>query len=198
MIENGASGDSYGHGTAVAGVIRRAAPQAAIGSFRVLRPNGVPAEPAAIHGAVCEALRRGYHVINCSFGAPASRRDLLVFKDWIDRAYLAGAHVVAACSNVEATRAEWPSHFASVISVAAAEVADGELFYRPGELVEFAACGEIKDAPWKGGRSSHVMGSSFAAPAVSALVARIISAHPELSPPLVKALLREIAEKSFH
>jgi subtilisin family serine protease len=192
-VEEDGEGDVYGHGTAVAGIVHRIAPQASIGSFRVLRPNGVPTEPLAIRGAVLEALARGYQIINCSFGSPGRSGDVLVFKDWIDRAYLAGAHAVAACGNLDPDEREWPSHFSSLISVGVAACGEGEIHNRPGHIVEFAAAGESRRVPWKGGGEKAVLGSSFAAPQVSGLIARILSKHPEISPPLMKALLREVA-----
>ena len=46
---------------------------------------------------------------------------------------------------------------------------DGELFYKPGHLVEFAARGVDVDVDvdvaWSGGGRKMVTGSSFAAPA---------------------------------
>ena len=42
---------------------------------------------------------------------------------------------------------------------------DGELFYKPGHLVEFAARGVDVDVAWSGGGRKMVTGSSFAAPA---------------------------------
>jgi subtilisin family serine protease len=186
-------GDVYGHGTAVAGIVHRTAPQAEIGSFRVLRPNGVPTEPAAIRGAVLEALERGYQVINCSFGSPGKSSEVMIFKDWIDRSYLAGAHAVAACGNLDPDEREWPSHFTSLISVGIGPCQDGEILYRPRHIVEFAAAGEALRVPWKGGGEKTVLGSSFAAPQVSGIIARILSKHPGISPPMMKGILREIA-----
>jgi subtilisin family serine protease len=192
-IEEDTVGDVYGHGTAVAGLVHRVAPRAAVGSFRVLRPNGVPTEPAAIHAAVIEALKRGYQVINCSFGSPGTAEDVMIFKDWIDRAYLAGAHTVAACGNIDPLEREWPSHFATPISVGICSLAEGRIGYRAGQLVDFAAAGEGLRVPWKGGIEKTVLGSSFATPQVSGIVARILSTHPDLSPSLMKAALRLIA-----
>lgn len=192
-IEEDAAGDVYGHGTAVAGLVHRVAPRATLGSFRVLRPNGVPTEPAAIHAAVIEALDRGYQVINCSFGTPGTPEDVMVFKDWIELAYLAGAHTVAACGNIDPAEREWPSHFATPISVGICPLPEGQIGYRAGQLVDFAAAGEGLRVPWKGGIEKTVLGSSFATPQVSGIVARVLSAHPDLSPPLMKAALRHIA-----
>ena len=195
-IEEDRRGDVYGHGTAVAGIAHRLAPGAAIGSFRVLRPNGVPSEPSAVRAAAFEAVARGYQVINCSFGSPGDREDVLIYKDWIDMAYVAGVHVVTACSNLNPRNREWPSHFASLISVGIGDCAEGEVIYRPNQLVEFAAAGKSIKVPWRGNREKTVLGTSFAAPQVSAIVARVLGLHPQISPPLLKAVLREVGLRS--
>src|ERR1700745_1972172 len=61
----GAGQDIFGHGTAVAGVIRGLAPQAQIGSIRVLGSNNTSRTTIIQRGAQ-EALDRGYRILNCS------------------------------------------------------------------------------------------------------------------------------------
>jgi subtilisin len=142
------------------------------------------------------ALERGYHILNCSFGC--GREDhVLLYKDWIDEAYLRGRHVVAACNNQDFARREWPSHFPTVISV---NFANGssfeEFYYRPGNLVEFAAHGQDVDVAWLGGAQKKVTGSSFAAPHVTGMLARLVSGLPGLSPLQAKALLQNLAKRN--
>src|SRR5690349_14345191 len=72
--------DTFGHGTAIAGIIHRVAPEAQIGSFRVLGQN-LRSRSMIIRAAALLAIERGYHIINCSFGC--SREDhVLYYKDW--------------------------------------------------------------------------------------------------------------------
>jgi subtilisin family serine protease len=184
--------DTYGHGTAVAGIIRQVAPEATLGSFRVLGPN-LRSRTQMIREAARLALERGYHILNCSFGC--SREDhVLHFKDWIDEAYTRGRHIVAACNNQDFSKREWPGHFPSVITVNFAQcAAPEEFYYRCGHLVEFAASGQDIAVPWLGGTWKKVTGSSFAAPHVSALLARLLSGMPGLSPLQAKALLQNLA-----
>jgi len=49
------------------------------------------------------------------------------------------------------------------------------------------------DVPWSEGKTKRVTGSSFAAPHVTGLLARLLSVHPHLHPLEAKALLRRIA-----
>ena len=183
--------DAYGHGTAVAGIIHQLAPEAAIGSFRVLGSH-LRSRTMIIREAARLALERGYHILNCSFGC--GREDhVLLYKDWIDEAYLQGRHIVAACNNQDFTKREWPGHFPSVITVNFSSCAPKEFHYRQGQLVEFAAHGQNVDVPWLGGGRKQVTGSSFAAPHVAGLLARLISSILGLSPLEAKALLARLA-----
>ena len=193
QTEPGKGRDAFGHGTAIAAILRELAPEASLGSFRVLG-EGLRSRTAIIREGVRQAIDSGYHILNCSFGC--GREDhVLQYKDWIDEAYLKGRHVVAACNNSDFTRREWPGHFPTVITVnfARTERPDA-LFYRPGQLVEFAARGQDVEVPWQDGGQKRVTGSSFATPHAAALLARLLSLCPALPPLEAKALLHQLAE----
>ena len=185
-------GDVFGHGTAVAGILHALAPEAKIGSFRVLGALKEARSPVIRAGARL-ALDRGYDILNCSFGCPGKADFVMSFKGWIDEAYTRGAHVVAACNNQDFSIAEWPAHFPSVVGVTRASGLPDQLFYQSGDLVEFGALGEEAHAAWLGGTTKSVIGSSFAAPRVAALLARLLSVHPGLPPLLAKSALRAAA-----
>ncbi len=139
------------------------------------------------------ALERGYHILNCSFGC-AREDHVLLFKDWLDEAYVRGRHVVAASNNLDFTRREWPGHFPTVITVQFTHCEQPDaLFRQRGQLVEFATRGQDIEVPWLGGTRKQVTGSSFAAPHVAGLLARLLSCFPTLSPLHAKALLLELA-----
>src|SRR5439155_21853506 len=101
----GAGVDKYGHGTAVAFVINRIAPEAQLGSFRVLDEN-LASKYIIIEKAARIAIDRGYHIINCSFGSKADLGTMGHFKSWIDLSYRYGVHVVTACNNFDFRSAE--------------------------------------------------------------------------------------------
>lgn len=192
--------DVFGHGTAVAHSVRRIAPEAQIGSFRVLNA-ALGSKFQIIREAATLAIDRGYQILNCSFGSRADLSFIEHFKPWVDLAYRRGVHIVSACDNDDFRSAEWPGHFPSVITVNMATTLSDELFFRWDEpegdfsrhLVEFAARGVDLEVPWNRGRWSRKTGSSFAAPHVAGLLSRILSQHPTLKPPVAKALLQEIA-----
>jgi subtilisin len=189
--------DMYGHGTAIAAILSQLAPEAELGSFRVLGEH-LRSRTAIICEGVRQALDRGYHILHCSFGC--SREDqVLQYKDWIDEAYVKGRHIVAACNNYDYLKREWPGHFPSVITVNFARTANPEaFFYRSGQLVEFAARGDDLDVPWCDGRRKKVTGSSFAVPHVAGMLARLLSFCPDLPPLEAKGLLQQIAEPWPH
>jgi subtilisin len=188
----GGGRDAFGHGTAIAGIIHRMAPEAQIGSFRVLGQD-LRSRSMIIRAAALLAIDRGYHIINCSFGC--SREDhVLYYKDWIDAAYLQDRHIVAACNNQDFSRREWPGHFPTAITVNFRRSSDPEeFFYRRGQLSEFSASGENIVVAWLGGTIKKVTGSSFAVPHIAGLLARLISGMPGLSSLQAKALLASLA-----
>jgi subtilisin family serine protease len=193
VSEDGCGEDVFGHGTAVAGILHALAPEAELGSFRVLDDSNQARSEIICEGARL-ALDRGYQVLNCSFGARL-RNQVLLFKEWTDRAYQEHCHVIAACNNDDFRRPEWPGDFTSVITVnMQAGVPEDVLFrHRPGAMVEFAALGVAVRLPWKGGQWVTNTGSSFAAPRVSALLARLLSQHPGLYPWEAKSLMLRAA-----
>ncbi|MGH7969089.1 MAG: S8 family serine peptidase, partial [Limisphaerales bacterium] len=109
-------------------------------------------------------------------------------------AYIRGRHIVASCNNDDYAKREWPGHFPTVITVNFARCAEPtRFFWRRGQLVEFAARGQDVEVAWVGGGRKQVTGSSFAAPHVAGLLARLLSCSPRLTPLHAKALLQGLA-----
>ncbi len=185
--------DAYGHGTAVADIVHEVAPLAEIGSFRVIDARSASRTHLVCAG-VGEALARGYHVLNCSFGCRGLAKFILPHKEWADEAWLRGAHVVAACSNLDSSETEWPSHFASVIGVDLAETNTDDLYFRRDHLVGYSVRGENVEVAWAGGGVRRQTGTSFAAPRVAGIVARILSVFPDMRPAMMHEALSAIAE----
>lgn len=187
--------DFFGHGTAVAAVLLQTAPAVTIGSFRVLGGEAYGRDEI-IRRAALEAIARGYHIIHCSFGASGSPFTVMSFKSWVDAAYLAGVHVVAACNNGGSSVRVWPAHFTSVVAVDfSASASNQSVQRREGTLVEFAARGgNGSRLPWRDQTMRTISGTSFSAPVATGLIARILSAYPGIHPDQMKMILREIAE----
>ncbi len=184
--------DPFGHGTAVAGIIHDLAPEAEIGSFRVLSAE-LKGKSAVIAAGAAEAIRRGYDILNCSLGC-GKRDHVFAYKGWVDEAYVAGRHVVAACNNQYYAKEEWPAYFPTVCAVNfTREEERGRFYYRSRKMVSFAAPGTGLLVLWTGGTRRMVMGSSFAAPQVAAMLARLLSVNP-VSPLLGKDLMQKLAK----
>lgn len=189
----GSHEDLYGHGTACAGIIRRAAPDCRLHSVRVLGERLSGKGPVFAEG-IRWAVRSGCRVVNLSLST--SRQELhSLFHDVADEAFFAGVVLVCAVNNVRT--ASYPSQYAAVISVAANDgTGPLDLDCNPHPPAEFGAPGIDLEVPWLGGGTLVATGNSFAAPHVTGLVARMLSKHPGLSPVEVKATLRAVSRNA--
>lgn len=182
--------DLFGHGTACAGLIRRAAPDCEIYSVRVLGSR-LSGRGAVFAAGLQWAIDNGMNVANLSLssGRPAY---FGLFHRLADAAYFSGLNLVCAVNNVPAP--SYPSQFAAVFSVAARRGVDPfEFHYNPRPPVEFGAPGIDLEVPWSKGRTIRATGNSFAAPHIAGLVARLLSKHPGLTPFQVKTVLHSLA-----
>jgi subtilisin family serine protease len=184
--------DVVGHGTAAAGIIHSIAPGAELLSVRVLGPDN-RAKGLAFLAALEWAIDSGASVVNLSL---SSKSDALYadFHALADRAYFSNVLLVSAANNVPGP--SYPSLFAAVVSVAAHDVRDPDVwFYNPAPPVEFGAYGLDVDVAWRGGGRMRVTGNSFAAPHIAGLATRIRARHPGISPFETKAILAATANE---
>jgi subtilisin family serine protease len=183
--------DVFGHGTAVASIIGEFAPGAAIESVRVLGGDLRSSSDRAI-AALQWAIDQRFDVINCSFGTPHMRY-LEMYKRIVDQAFCDNVLVVSACNNVDARTIALPGWFPTVIAADHGALAPLTLQRRAGEMVEFVARGRQVRVPWNRGGWREVTGSSFAAPHVSAIVARLREIRPSWNACEVKTALYSLA-----
>ncbi len=100
--------------------------------------------------------------------------------------------LVSAANNVPGP--SYPSLFASVISVAAHDIADPwTWFYNPRPPVEFGAYGVDVPVAWKDGARMVATGNSLAAPPVAGPATLTRARHPSAPPFEVKAMLAATA-----
>jgi subtilisin len=182
--------DLFGHGTACAGIIRRAAPEAAIWSVRVLGSR-LTGKGLVFAAALRWAIKEGARVVNLSLST--GREDYFgLFHEIADEAAFAGVVLVCATNNVPAPT--YPAQFSSVISVAAHDGQDPfGIDANPAPPTDFGAPGIDVRVPWLSGSTILTTGNSFASPHVTGLVARLLSKHPQLTPYEVKTVLRAVA-----
>lgn len=193
------------HGTAVAGIVAARAGNGL--GIRGLAPGSellaIEAchRPAPASAAVCtsEGLARGLdlaierraRVVNLSLGGP---RDPLLGR-LATEAVRRGAVVVAAAGNGgEAAKPSYPAAWPEVVAASAVD-ADQALYpaANRGAYVDLSAPGVevLTTAPQ--GRFLPATGTSMAAAHVSAAVALLLAARPELRPAEVEALLTSTA-----
>jgi subtilisin len=182
--------DLFGHGTACAGVIRKAAPDCDIYSVRVLGAK-LSGRGLVFAAGLRWAIDAGMDVVNLSLST-GHARFYGRFHELADAAYFQNTILVCAVNNVPAP--SYPSQFAAVVSVASHEGTDPfDISYNPKPPVEFGAPGVDIEVAWLNGRTVHATGNSFACPHVAGLIARILSKHPKLTPFQVKTVLHEVA-----
>lgn len=178
-------GDTSGHGTACASIIRGIAPDCEIHSLRVLsRFQGTG--DAFITG-LRWAVEQGFAVVNLSLST-AKRQYAQALHELADEAYFRGTILVASAHNLPVESYPW--RFASVISVGSHAEPDPRLvLYNSKPPVEFFAHGNDVTVGWAGGGCTKVSGNSFATPHISGFCALVLSRCPQLTPFQVKNIL---------
>ena len=191
VIEDAAATDVVGHGTACAGIVVGIAPAVELISIRVLGPDN-RGKGRALAAAVEWAVEAGVEVVNLSLSS-RSEAMFAAFHELADRAYFANTLLVSAVNNLPG--ASYPSLFASVVSVAAHDVADPDVwYYNPTPPVEFGAYGLDVDVAWRDGGRIRATGNSFAAPHLAGQAARLRSRYPAAAPFEIKTLLAATAD----
>ena len=180
------AGDVSGHGTACAGIIRSLAPGCSITSVRVLGPDLAGAAADLLAG-LAWAVEQRFDVVSLSLST-RKRSFVPELHELADAAYFTGALLVACAHNLPVESFPW--RFASVLSVAGHAGSDPfEIHYNATPPVEFYARGVDVEVAWTNGATITATGNSFATPHLAGLCARILGAHPGLTPFQVKQLL---------
>ncbi|MFF3499803.1 S8 family serine peptidase [Streptomyces sp. NPDC003247] len=185
-VESTDTGDTCGHGTACAGIVRRVAPECELHSVRVLGERFSGTGDILLAG-LRWAVQQGFDVVNLSLSTTRTRfaGELHALAD---EAYFGRTVIVASAHNTPVESFPW--RFASVISVGSHHEDDAGLhLYNPRPPVEFFAPGQNVEVAWLGGESIRTTGNSFATPFITGLAARILSAHPRMTPFQLKTAL---------
>jgi len=186
IIEEDTAGDSCGHGTACAGIVRSIAPECNLYSVRVLGAGFTGSGPVLLAG-LRYAVEQGYDLINMSLST-TKKQFATILHDIADNAYFRRSMLVAAAHNMPVESYPWK--FSSVISVGSHEQEDPmAFFYNPNPPVEFFGRGVGVDVAWPGGSKIKASGNSFATPHIAGITALILSKHPELIPFQLKSVL---------
>lgn len=183
--------DVSGHGTACAGIIRSLAPDCLLTSVRVLGADLTGGGDVLLEG-LRWAVRDGHDVVNLSLSTTKARY-VPELHAIADEASFAGCLLVCSAHNMPVESYPW--RFSSVLSVASHAEADPEaFFYNPDPPVEFHGRGADVEVAWTGGGTIVATGNSFATPHLSGLAARVVGAHPGVTPFQLKTLLHLSAD----
>jgi subtilisin family serine protease len=177
-VRETATGDTCGHGTACAGIVRRVAPGCELHSVRVLGERFSGTGDILIAG-LRWAVEQRFDVINLSLSTTRARfaEELHALADL---AYFNRTVIVASAHNTPVESYPW--RFASVVSVGSHQEDDPDVhLYNPDPPVEFFAPGQNVEVAWLGGSTIRTTGNSFATPYVAGLCARFLSLHPRMT-----------------
>lgn len=164
----------FGHGTAVAGILRQVAPGARILPLRVLGPDG-SGKAADVARAIRLAVDSGARIINLSVAAPVASEGV---RAALQYAASRGVLVVAASGNDGASQPQAPAAALGGkdrlgqfgLSVTAVNP-QGELPHWSNRGGEVRAPGVGLQTAYPGDRLVTASGSSFSAPVVSGALA---------------------------
>jgi Subtilase family len=180
-----------GHGTHVAGIIRRIAPAATVVPRRLL--TGPVGEASDIDIAYALKFNGGANIINCSFGEMTDQ-DLppLAIKTALDELD-PEVVVVASSGNGGVSRVNWPAAFERVVAVGAVGIPETASdwqqtdFSNHGSWVDCCAPGvgivstflTLVNEGFDSGYASWT-GTSMAAPAVAGTIAKLATTGMDL------------------
>lgn len=182
------------HGTVVADVILTLAPQARLYSADVFGPAGTCEVEVVLHALRWAVDVWGCKVVNLSLGVteqklqPLPRRQQLLRA--VEEAYFKDVLIVAAAHNDHPLTRSYPALFAPpLLSVDKGLFADPlHVAYDPRAQVEFRAHGRGYLGPL-----AQEPATSWAAPHLTGIAARLLSLRPGLKPFEVKTLLYWLA-----
>jgi len=192
-VSRARNNDSFGHGTAVAGIIAAIAPNARLLDIRVLDEHCQGGGQALLAG-FGQAMAAGARLINLSLACVAEYAPQL--HDLCERAYRRNQIVIAARRNMPLADNGFPAEFSSCISVdVMASPSPYAIAFLDPPPIEFAARGENVRVLAAGGGTTHQTGTSFATPAVTGLCALLVGAYPDLKLFELKTLLKHFARR---
>lgn len=188
-----ANNDLYGHGTGVASIIARIAPNARLIDLRVLGGNNRGSGEAMIAGFEY-AVRSEANLLNMSLAASekyVSRMNVLA-----EDAYRRGISIVASRRNMPLQDEGFPAALIPCVGVDnEGKGPEGSWLYR-NDVIEYAAYGVEVPVAAHGGGYTTMTGTSFATPIMCGHVALLLGAFPGLRPFEVKAVLKAMSAES--
>jgi len=185
--------DGIGHGTAIAGIIRKKAPRAVLHAVKIFH-EALHAPAALLLSGLEWAVREHVKIIHLSLGTVKEEfRDPL--EEICRRAYDEGVMIVAAARGSDDRI--FPAAFETVTGVYwNRECDEGSLVHHPGCPVEFGAYGRPRPIPGLP-QERNFCGDSFAAAHVTGMAARLLEKTPGAGTRWLKETLAKTANKGI-
>jgi len=185
-IEESEPGDSFGHGTACASIIRRIAPDCVLTSVRILGGAG-SGTGSELVAALRWSIRQRFDVVNLSLSTTRMQFDREL-RELADEAHFQRTVLVASAHNSPVESYPW--RYSSVISVGSHADSDPSvLIANMHPPVDFFAQGQAVTVASLGGGTTRNTGNSFATPYVTGRCALILEKHPRLTVSQLKTIL---------
>jgi hypothetical protein len=183
---DGETDEMVGHGTFMAGVVAKMAPDAKLLVVRVLDSDGQASSFRVAQG-VYHAMARGADVINLSLTMEAEHE---VLKDAIEDAVEAGIVVIASAGNLDSIEETQPAAVSETIAVASTDADDRKSeFSNYGGYVAISAPGSDVVSAVPGEQYGQWEGTSISAAMVAGAAALVRALDPDADPEAVKELL---------
>ena len=187
---DGLTNDAVGHGTMVAGIIARIAPNARLMSIRVLNGDGIGFASEVADGLIF-AVQHGARVVNLSLGSSVRSKTI---EEALDVAEASGVTCVTAAGNDGALEMLYPTSRHDVLVVGAVEADSTKSSYSNyGGWVSVVAPGSNIRSTFVNGQYATWAGTSFATPFVTGEAALILSLRPAFTTSDVKDAIRGTA-----
>lgn len=186
--------DEIGHGTAIAGIIRKEVPSAKLYAMKVFR-SGLTSSLPVLAAALSWAVDNDLKVIHMSLGT-LREQSREVLAGLCRKAHEKQLIIVAAAQSLG--KRIYPATFESVIGVTwDRRCRASDLVFFPGSSIEFGACGHPRALPGMPAKLNFA-GSSFAAAHVTARVVMILESNPWARlEDIRKALRKEAHQRSL-
>ena len=175
IVENQTGFDDVNHGTAIADIIHRYAPEATLFDMKVMDFRSLNSR-YKIGAGIRFGTGQGWDILNICVG---TQRDYTRLREVTDDAIRDGLMIISAI-DCEAEKVGFPAEYPDVIGV------DYDLFDSPlgfgfTENADICGHGIYIDAINAGGNTESYTGSSFACPHITALAARARQFFPNLT-----------------
>ena len=189
------SGSLFGHGTFVAGIVIRIAPDCKLLPLRAFDEDGW-GNVFDIAEAVYYAIDAEAQVLNMSFGFTT---DNLILNEAIDAAFDANIAMAAAAGNDSSEVATYPAKYKGVITVSSLDTLDViSDFSNYGDFIDICAPGEQIYSSLAGYHEWGTWsGTSFSAPMASGVCALLLYLEPALDSDRIEELIQLTAEKEL-